>query len=95
MVEIRETLELDDYNRQQAIWMLAGDDPLLEDAVIEREKGIMKAQLIIRGGRWLTNLRDSSGDSPVGLRIPGDKLKGYEGYFGPLLRWLKDRGIGG
>ncbi len=91
VVEIREGLELDDYNRHQVIWTLAEDDPLLEDAKILRAKGLMKTQALIQGGRWLTSARRASVEPPVGLRIQGDKLKGYESYFGPLIRWLEKK----
>lgn len=93
VVEVREGMELDDYNRFQIIWTIAEDDPLLEDVKLDRTKGLMKMQAVIRGGRWLTSNRRSSEENPVGLRIQGDKLKGYETYFGPLLRWFEKHDV--
>ena len=93
VVEVREGLELDDYNRFQILWTLAEDDPLLEDVTLDRSKTLMKTQVVIRGGRWLTSNRRSSEKSLIGLRIQGDKLKGYESHFGPLLRWFEKKNV--
>lgn len=90
LIEVNESLRLDDYQRQRVAWCLP--KPLVTGgrAWLERSRGLMRNQCTIRGGRWVALPPAGAAEAP-GVVLPGETLKRGESYRA-LELWMESAG---
>lgn len=80
LVEVNESLRLDDYQRQRVVWRLPKALVSEGRAWLERSRGLMRNQCVVRGGRWVALPPEGNLDSP-GVVLSGETLKrGFDCY---------------
>ena len=91
LIEVNDSLRLDDYQRHRVIWRLP--KPLVTGgrAWLERSRGLVRSQCVLRGGRWVSLPGESMEESP-GVVISGDALKRGQDSYAAIEAWMESAG---
>ncbi|MEM7014367.1 MAG: hypothetical protein AAF585_23140 [Verrucomicrobiota bacterium] len=79
-IEIREDLEIDDFQRHSVFWTANRGR-----VALELHKALVDDHCKIHGGVFVSGYAPE--DEEDGLRISGEKLKSSQKYFAALTRW--------
>lgn len=79
-VEIREDLEIDDFQRHSVFWTANRGR-----VALEHHKALVDDHCKIHGGVYMSGYTPENEEE--GLRVSGEKLKSSQKYFAALSRW--------
>lgn len=88
LIEVNETLRLDDYQRQRVVWRLPKSLVTGGRAWLERSRGLMRNQCVIRGGRWVALAAEGGLDAP-GVVLPAEPLKRGDDFYRSIESWME------
>lgn len=91
LIEVNESMRLDDYQRQRVVWRLARAAVMEGRAWLERNRSLVRNQCVIRGGRWVAMPVEGAEDMP-GVVLSGEALKRGQDSFKALESWMEAAG---